>query len=94
MRAYWLKFTDGCEACCEGQNELDAVRIAEKVVGKKVDGATSYDAGPNVKPLPFPAAPVIWQFDHPVLGKTPDFCYSPKTCQGHTGCPQKRGCCE
>jgi hypothetical protein len=94
MNAYWIKFTDGTEACCEGGSEFDAQRIAEKLTGKTVaDTPNSWTAG-DVKPLPYPASPVIWQLDHPCHGKTPLFCYEPKQCAGRSSCPQRRGCVE
>jgi len=41
-----------------------------------------------------PAKPIIWQFEHPVNGKCPPFCHSPKQCQGRTACPQPYACSE
>jgi hypothetical protein len=94
MKAFWIKFTDGSEACCEGGSEYDAQMIAEKLTGKTVADKTSkWEAG-NVKPLPYPASPVIWQLDHPVDGKCPHFCYAPKQCKGRTSCPQNYSCTE
>jgi hypothetical protein len=93
MRAYWIKFTDGSKACCEGETDYDARRIAEKLTGKTVDGP-KYEAGPNVKPLPYPASPAIWQMEHPVHGKTPKFCFAPDQCCGRTACPQNYSCTE
>lgn len=94
MNAYWLKFTDGSEACCEGHSEFDAQKIAEKLTGKTVaDTPNKWTAG-NVKPLPYPASPVIWQLDHPCHGKTPTFCHAPKQCKGRTACPQNYSCTE
>lgn len=94
MNAYWIKFTDGTEACCEGQTDFDAQRIAEKVSGKTVaDKPNSWTAG-NVTPLPYPASPVLWQLDHPVVGKCPTFCHAPKQCKGRTACPQNYSCTE
>jgi hypothetical protein len=92
MQAYWLKFTDGSEACCEGESPYDAKLIAEKLTGKTVAGGKYSDIA--AKTLPYPAEPVIWQLDHPVNGKRPTFCYSPKQCCGRTSCPQRYACSE
>jgi hypothetical protein len=99
MRAFWIKFVDGSEACCEGQGPFDAKVIAEHVSGKLVAPAV---AEPNkwriedysVQSLPYPAHPVIWQLDHPVNGKTPTFCHDPTRCAGKTACPQSYSCTE
>ena len=32
MKAFWLTFTDGSQACCEGQSEFDAKRINPDVI--------------------------------------------------------------
>ena len=94
MKAFWLTFTDGSAACCEGANEYDAQRIAEHLTGKVVaDKKNNWSAG-NVKPLPYPASPIIWQLDHPVVGKCPTFCYSPSSCAGHGSCPKNYACSE
>lgn len=89
MRAYWITFTDGSEGCCEGQSDYDVRRIAEHVTGKKISIPSS-----AVAPLPYPASPLLWQFDHPVVGKTPPFCYEPRKCAGKSSCPQRRSCTE
>lgn len=89
MKAYWLTFTDGSKACCEGQSEYDAKIIAEKISGKTVAGG-KYDHI-EAKGLPYPASPVIWQFEHPVSGKTPLFCFRPNECSG-SSCPRSRAC--
>jgi len=93
MKSFWIKFSDGSEACCQGESAYDARRIAEKLTGKTIDGP-KYEGGPNVVSLPYPASPVIWQFEHPVHGKTPTFCYSPKQCCGRTSCQQRHACTE
>jgi hypothetical protein len=90
MTNYWLTFTDGTEGCCQGQSEYDAKVIAEKFTGKKVAGGEFKDIAAKV--LPYPAAPVIWQFDHPVSGKCPPFCWQPRQCAGRTSCPRPRAC--
>jgi len=90
MRSFWLEFTDGSEGCCEGENEYDAKRIAEHLTGKKVKGGDFKDIA--AKPLPYPATPVIWQHDHPVVGKCPPFCFQPRQCAGKTSCPRPRAC--
>lgn len=92
MKSFWLTFTDGSEACCEGQNEYDAKIIAEKFTGKTVAGGKYRDIA--AKELPYPATPVIWQFDHPVNGKCPTFCFRPKQCAGSSSCPRDRACTE
>jgi hypothetical protein len=90
MNNYWVTFTDGSEGCCQGQSEYDAKVIAEHITKKTVVGGR-YD---NIaaKRLPYPARPIIWQFEHPVHGKTPDFCYSPRECAGKSCCPKPRAC--
>lgn len=94
MNAFWIKFADGSEACCEGQTAFDAQRIAEKLTGKTVaDVPNKWTAG-NVRQLPYPASPIIWQFDHPVSGKFPLFCHDPKNCAGRGSCPKNRACSE
>lgn len=92
MNGYWLTFTDGSKGYCEGSNEFDAKTIAEKLTAKTVAGGKYKDI--EAKPLPYPAKPIIWQLDHPVHGKCPDFCYAPTQCAGHTSCPQNRSCTE
>ena len=92
MNGYWLTFTDGTSGYCEGHNEFDAKQIAEKLCGKPVAGGKYTNIA--AKRLPYPAAPVIWQFDHPVSGKCPTFCHSPRMCVGRTSCPQRSACSE
>ena len=92
MKAYWLTFTDGSEACCEGETEYDAKVIAEHFTHKTVAGG-KYDKI-AAKPIPYPASPVIWQFDHPINGKCPTFCHSPRQCAGRGCCPQRYACTE
>lgn len=93
MEGYWLTFTDGSKGYCEGQSPYDAVQIAEKLTGKivKYDGS-KYK--PELKSLPYPANPVIWQLDHPVNGKCPAFCFAPDKCCGASCCPQSYSCTE
>ncbi|MBS1831663.1 MAG: hypothetical protein JST65_03065 [Acidobacteria bacterium] len=92
MQGYWIKFTDGTAGYCQGQGTYDAVRIAEKLTGKKVvvEGDDKYH--PKLDTLPYPATPIIWQFDHPVSGKCPAFCLHPEQCKGMLSCPRKRAC--
>lgn len=92
MTPYWITFTDGSKACCEGQNEFDAKQIAEKFTGKKVGGGEWKDF--TMKRLPYPATPIIWQFEHPLHGKTPTFCCKPSQCAGRGSCPQNYSCTE
>jgi hypothetical protein len=92
MQGFWITFTDNSTGYCEGSNEFDAARIAEKLTGKKVGGGPYKDF--TMKSLPYPANPVIWQLDHPCYGKTPSFCHSPRQCAGRGSCPQNRSCTE
>ena len=92
MNGYWLSFTDGTNGYCQGANEYDAKRIAEKLTEKKVSGGEYKDIA--AVSLPYPASPVIWQLDHPVSGKCPAFCYAPEKCKGKTSCPQRYACTE
>lgn len=91
MHTYWLTFTDGSQGSCQGQSEYDAKRIAEHLSGKVVNGGEYRDIA--AKQIPYPARPVVWQFDHPVSGKTPPFCYRPKECSG-TSCRFGPACSE
>jgi hypothetical protein len=92
MNGFWLTFTDGSKGYCEGANACDAKLIAEKLTGKKVAGGEFKDIA--AKKLPYPAEPIIWQFDHPVHGKCPPFCYRPEMCAGKGSCPQNYACSE
>jgi hypothetical protein len=92
MKRFWLTFTDGSKGCCEGESPYDAKCIAEKVSGKTVEGGRYKHIA--AESLPYPAQPVIWQFDHPVVGKCPAFCYRPEECSGHTACPRDPACTE
>lgn len=94
MSAFWIKFTDGSEACCEGRSASDAQSIAEHLTSKTVaDKPNKWTVG-NVKSLPYPASPIIWQLDHPVSGKHPLFCHDPKNCAGRSSCPKNYACSE
>jgi hypothetical protein len=93
MQGYWITFTDKSKGYCQGQSAYDAVQIAEKLTGKTAE----YEGSkwkPELKTLPYPASPVIWQLDHPVHGKYPSFCFNPDKCCGYTSCPQNRSCTE
>lgn len=92
MKTFWITFTDGSQGCCQGSSEFDAKQIAEKLTGKKVGGGEYTDIA--AKTLPYPATPIIWQFDHPVHGKCPAFCHDPKKCCGKTSCPKNYACSE
>lgn len=94
MLGFWLTFTDGTSGYCEGSSAYDAVAIAQKVTGKTVVVPNGNQWNPDVPRLPYPATPVIWQFEHPVSGKCPPFCYTPKNCKGNTSCPKSRACSE
>jgi hypothetical protein len=91
MKGFWIEFTDGYSGYCEGEGAYDAVQIAEKITGKTaVIGDNKYQ--PEVKTLPYPARPIIWQLDHPVQGNCPPFCYTPSKCCGNTSCPRSPSC--
>ena len=97
MNVYWIKFEDGTTGYCEGQSAGDAVKIAQHVTGKTVDlGEHKWrpEESGNVKPNPYPVTRMIWQFDHPVHGKTPAFCYGSQRCIGRSSCPQSSSCTE
>ena len=83
MQAYWITFEDTTAGCCEGTSARDAKSIAEHISEKKVA---------KMEILPYPASPEIWQFDHPIHGKTPAFCMNPTTCAGHQSCPRSPCC--
>ena len=90
MKPWWITFTDGSKACCEGQSAYDVKRIAEHLTGKVVAGGKYEDI--EAEGLPYPASPIIWRFDHPVFGMTPTFCFRPNECAGRSACPQGRSC--
>lgn len=91
MRSFWIPFTDGSHGCCDGESEYDAVRIAEKFTGKTaVVGENKYK--PDIKSLPYPSSPNIWQYEHPLNGKCPLFCYRPEKCAGLSCCPNDPCC--
>lgn len=92
MQGFWITFTDGSQGYCEGSGEYDAKVIAEHFTKKTVGGGPWENF--TMKPLPYPANPVIWQFEHPISGKCPAFCYRPKECAGKSSCPQNRACTE
>lgn len=93
MQGFWITFTDGTKGYCEGSTPYHAVQIASKLTGKIVIiGSNKYK--PEIPTLPYPANPVIWQFDCPVNGKCPTFCHSPNECKGRTSCPQNPSCTE
>lgn len=93
MDGYWITFTDGTKGYCEGTSPYDAIQIAEKFTGK----TATFEGGkwdPKLKKLPYPANPIIWQFEHPVSGKCPAFCHKPNSCAGHSSCPENYACSE
>lgn len=92
MNGYWLTFTDASHGYCEGATAFDAKLIAEKLTGKKVAGGQYKEIA--AKSLPYPAKPIVWQLDHPVMGKCAAFCYEPERCAGKTSCPQNPACSE
>lgn len=95
MKGFWLTFTDGSHGYCQGESAYDAVQIAEHLTKKTVvvpESGNKYD--PKLDTLPYPASPVIWQFDHPVMGKTPTFCMHPGQCKNRGSCPRSYACTE
>lgn len=92
MNGYWVTFTDGGQGYCSGSSEYDAKVIAEKMTGKTVAGGAYKDIAAKI--MPYPANPIIWQYDHPVHGKCPPFCTTPRQCAGHTSCPKSYACSE
>jgi len=94
MRTYWIKFKDGSSGYCDGQSASDAVGIAERLSGKTADLINKYRAedDDNVKTVPYPVKDMIWQFEHPVNGKCPPFCYKGVKCHGLTSCPSNPSC--
>jgi hypothetical protein len=94
MQGFWITFTDGSEGYCEGNTAHDAMKIAEHFTKKTVKVLNGNQWDPDIPRLPYPARPVIWQFEHPVHGKCPPFCYSPKSCKGNTSCPKDYACSE
>ena len=85
MNTYWITFEDNSSGCCQGDSEYDAKKIAKHFKKKEIK---------DIKPLPYPASPVIWQLDHPVFGKTPTFCHDPRGCSGKSSCPKSYSCTE
>jgi len=79
---WWVEFTDGTSACCEGSNMVAARNRAAVITGKRVE---------SVDRLPYPAVPIIWQHENE-HGKCPAFCYTPKECKGCHACPKRRAC--
>lgn len=97
MQTYYLRFTDGSKQACDGLSAYDAVKIAEKLSGKTVDLAPQHKWKPEksdaVQILPYPTGNMIWQFEHPINGKTPAFCSTPNKCAGCTACPKSPYAC-
>lgn len=94
MKGYWITFTDGTSGYCQGVDPYDAVQIAEHVSRKTVKIPNGNKWNPDIPTLPYPATPIIWQFEHPVNGKCPPFCYTPSKCAGCTSCPKDGACSE
>ena len=92
MESYWITFEDGSKACCQGQSAYDAKTIAAHVSGKKVKENGDIYGPTGAEILPYPASPIIWEFDHPAHGKTPHFCYKPEQCKGKRSCPHNPCC--
>jgi hypothetical protein len=93
-----MKFIDGTIGHCEGQSAYDAIQIAEKLTGKTVDIDPSLRFRPqeskNVWTLPYPTRGMIWQFEHPLFGKTPSFCSGGAECRNRGACPKSYACTE
>lgn len=85
MTPFWITFEDNTKACCEGTNNHHAEIIAAHLTGKKVT---------NSQRLPYPAVPLIWQFNDPVTGSCPPFCYTPNECAGASCCRKNISCSE
>jgi hypothetical protein len=98
MKTFGFKFTDGTIGHCEGETAFDAVRIAEFLTEKTVDLAPEHkykpQESPNVWALPYPTARMIWQFEHPMHGKTPAFCSGGVECRNRGSCPKSYACTE
>lgn len=98
MKTYWMKFTDGSAGYCEGQSAYDAVRIAEHLTGKTVAVEAQHkyapEKGETVKINPYATGNMIWQFEHPIFGKTPGFCFGGQQCVGRGACPRSFSCCD
>ena len=91
MKGFWIKFEDGSAGYCEGLSPFDAQQIAERLHGQRVAVENGVAC---IVSLPYPADPVIWQFEHPVTGKTPTLCFNPQTCAGNRRCPRYHPCTE
>lgn len=97
MKTYWMKFTDGTESHCQGDSPFDAVSIAEHLHKQVMDNDKfKYrpEDNPNVQQIPYPANPMIWEYEHPIHGVTPHFCYRGKQCRGLSSCPGNPSCTE
>ena len=98
MRVYHIRFTDGTSGYCEGEDAADAVAIAEHLTGKKADIPAEFKYRPlesgAVQTNPYPVYGMIWQFEHPVYGKCPGFCFGGKACLGRGSCPRRIACTE
>lgn len=85
IHAYWVEFDRRKMACVEAASEAAALRLASEITGAKAL---------SCKRLPYPAEPRLNKFSHPKYGVTPDFCFRPDQCAGHTYCPQNYSCTE
>lgn len=92
MNSWWLEFADGSFAGCDGESAYDAKAIAEYLSGKTVAGGSYRDI--KAWQLPYPCRDMIWQYEHPVVGKCPPFCSTPAKCAGRSACPKKYACSE
>ena len=78
---YWAKFEGRGPACVEAYSPEAAIKMGERLTGRKVL---------SVESLPYPASPRI----SPEKSRCPEFCYSPDACAGHTACPKQFACSE
>lgn len=97
MKGFLVRFTDAETVYCEGTSEYDAAKIAEKLSGKSIEWTNAYTPAPGavqVTPYPTSGLRIVWQFEHPVHGATPPFCYRGTKCAGRTTCPNAPACTE
>jgi hypothetical protein len=80
MTPYWLTFTDGTSACCEGKTLVQSIVKAEDITGKVVARGAH---------IPYPAVPRVGE-----QSECPSFCYNPQRCLGKSSCPMDHSCTE
>ena len=76
---WWVTYKDGYQGCVAfAASEGSPKEVAERErSGEVID----------VKPLPYPASPVIYN-----SSGCPAFCFQPKLCAGKHSCPRNRAC--